>query len=398
MDHTAPSASLRTNLPLPLLSAIAALPPMAVDMYLPAMPQIAEDLGASLVTIQNSLSLFLLGFGLGMLVWGPMADKYGRKPLALIGLAGFAVASLLLTFSDNATLFLLLRLVQGMIGSAATVTVPAMIRDCYGKDTAKGMSTVMIIMLVAPLVAPLVGSTLLALWAWQSLFGFQLCYAGALVVIVWKLLPETRPANAVTATKSPLDNYRIIFSNHRIYWDLPTYMLLALSFFTYLTAVSFIYITWFGVSETMFGYLFACSAGALILANVTNRRLVSHVGPRRMLERALGLSLIPATVLLGGTLLHMGLVPTVVAFFFLVGCLGVAWVNADALVLIEFPHHAGSASAVIGTMRFGIGAVAGPVLAWVYTGTPVPVMVLIFGLLLTAAALQLLRKWCIRDQ
>lgn len=398
MDHTAPSAALRGKLPLPLLSAIAALPPMAVDMYLPAMPQIADDFGTSLVTIQNSLSLFLLGFGLGMLVSGPLADKYGRRPLALLGLAGFAIASLLLTFSGNATLFLLLRLVQGMIGSAATVTVPAMIRDCYGKDTAKGMSTVMIIMLVAPLVAPLVGSTLLTLWAWESLFAFQLFYAGTLLVIVWKLLPETRPANAVSATTSPLDNYRIIFSNRRIYWDLPTYMLLALSFFTYLTAVSFIYITWFGVSETMFGYLFACSAGALIVANVTNRRLVSHIGPRRMLQRALGSALLPAALLVGGTLLHMGLVTTVIAFFFLVGCLGVAWVNADALVLIEFPHHAGSASAVIGTMRFGVGALAGPVLAWVYTGTPLPVMVLIFALLMTAAALQLLRRWCVNDQ
>ncbi|MES2603603.1 MAG: MFS transporter, partial [Pseudomonadota bacterium] len=138
-DHAAPSAALRASLPLPLLSAIAALPPLAVDMYLPAMPQIATDLGTSLNTIQNSLSLFLLGFGLGMLVWGPMADKYGRRPLALLGLCGFAVISLLLTFSSSAVMFLGLRFIQGMIGSAATVTVPAMIRDCFGKDTAKGM-------------------------------------------------------------------------------------------------------------------------------------------------------------------------------------------------------------------------------------------------------------------
>ena len=398
MDHNAPSAALRSQLPLPLLSAIAALPPMAVDMYLPAMPQIADDFGASLVTIQNSLSLFLLGFGLGMLLWGPLADKYGRRPLAMLGLAGFAAVSLLLTFSNSAMLFLLLRLAQGLIGSAATVTVPAMIRDCYGKETAKGMSTVMIIMLVAPLVAPLIGSTLLSLWTWESLFGFQLVYAGVLLVIVRRLLPETLPANATRTTQSPLNNYRIIFGNRRIYWDLPTYVLLALSFFTFLTAVSFIYITWFGVSETLFGYLFASSAGALIISNLTNRRLVSRVGPRRMLQRALAAALVPATLLLAGTLLQMGLVMTVISFFMLVGCLGVAWVNADALVLIEFPHHAGSASAVIGTMRFGVGALAGPVLAWIDTGTPVPVMVLIFGLLGTAAAVQLLRHWCVKEQ
>lgn len=388
MDQNAPSAALRSQLPLPLLSAIAALPPMAVDMYLPAMPQIALDFGSSLNTIQNSLSLFLLGFGLGMLVWGPLADKHGRQPLARFGLASFALASLLLVFSNNATLFLGLRFVQGILGSAATVTVPAMIRDTFGKDTAKGMSTVMIIMLVAPLVAPLVGSTILALAPWEGLFVFQTVYALTLLVLVWKLLPETRPAAFAAAASSPLRNYQIIFGQRRIYWDIFTYMLLALTFFLYLTAVSFIYITWYGVSETAFGYLFACSAAALIIANITNRQLVSRVTPRRMLRYALGAALVCTALLFAGFLLGIGLAATVLIFFGIVGCLGIAWVNADALIIMEFPQQAGSASAVVGTMRFGVGAMAGPLLAWTYTGTPKPVAALMLGCLVLAALLQ----------
>ncbi|MES2603602.1 MAG: Bcr/CflA family drug resistance efflux transporter, partial [Pseudomonadota bacterium] len=103
--------------------------------------------------------------------------------------------------------------------------------------------TVMIIMLIAPLVAPLIGSTLLALAPWESLFAFQLVYAVVLVFIVWRLLPETRPANYASMVHSPLRNYQLIFSNRKIYWDVLSYIMLALSFFTYLTAVSFLYIT-----------------------------------------------------------------------------------------------------------------------------------------------------------
>lgn len=390
MDPAAPSAQLRQHLPLPLLSAIAALPPLAVDMYLPAMPQIAEDLGASLNVIQNSLSVFLLAYGLGMLVHGPLADKHGRRPLALLGLLGFALASLLTMLAASAGQFLLCRILQGVAGSAASVTVPAMIRDCYGRETSKGMSTVMTIMLVAPLVAPAIGSSLLAFGPWQGLFAFQTCYPLVLALLVWRVLPETRPVHYSTP-KSPWRNYQIIFTERRIYRDLFTYILLALAFFVYLTAVSFLYITWFGVSETVFGYLFACSAGALIVANLTNRQLVSRFGPRRMLQTALVLALLCALLLLLGTLADAGLAFTVLGFFGVVGCLGVAWVNADSLVIIEFPQQASSASAVIGTLRFGFGALAGPLLVAVYDGTPVPVMVLIFGLLLGAALLQLPR-------
>jgi len=373
------------------MAAIAALPPLAVDMYLPAFPQIAADFTTSISVIQNSLSIFLVGFGCGMLLFGPLADRYGRRPLALFGLGGFGLASLVLVLSKDPTWFLLLRLIQGFVGSAATVTIPAMIRDTYGKDTAKGMSTVMMIMLVAPLVAPLIGSWILAVAPWQGLFVFVALYALILMALSWHLLPETKPANLLPTRQSPLRNYQIIFSNHRIYWDLFTYILLALAFFVYLTSVSFIYITWFGVSETRFGYLFACSAAALIIANFANRQLVSQVGSRRMLQRALAGGIVCVLLLLLLMLAGGGLVLTVINFFFMVGCLGIAWVNADSLVIMEFPQQAGSATAVIGTLRFGFGALAGPLLAISYTGTPMPVAILLVVCLVGAGAIQLLR-------
>lgn len=361
------------------------------------MPQIAEDFGTSLNVIQNSLSIFLLGFGLGMLLWGPLADKYGRRPLALFGLTSFGLVSLLITFSNSATVFLALRFVQGLLGSGASVTIPAMIRDCYGKDTARGMSTVQIIMLIAPLVAPVIGSTLLALGPWQSLFAFLTLYPCVLLTIVWRLLPETKPATHASIVHSPLRNYQLIFGNVRIYWDLFTYVFIALAWFTYITSVSFIYITWFGISETIFGYLFACSAAALIISNLTNRRLVSRMGPRWMQQRSMTGALVCALLILTGTVLKMNVAMTVGGFFCLVYCLGITWVNTDALILMEFPHHAGSAAGVIGTTRFGVGAMAGPILAWIYTGTIVPVMAFIFAMIALACGLQAIRHFNTRS-
>jgi MFS transporter, DHA1 family, multidrug resistance protein len=396
MDHTVPSASLRASLPLPLMAAIAALPPLAVDMYLPAIPQIADDLGTTISTLQISLSIFLVGFGFGMLLFGPYADRYGRRPLALFGLTGFAIASLLLTLSNSALLFLLLRLLQGVLGSAASVTIPAMIRDCYGKDTAKGMSTVMMIMLVAPLLAPLMGSGVLAIMPWEGIFAFQTLYPLVLLVLAWWRLPETKPASTETTTHSALRNYKIIFSNRRIYLDLVSYMLAALAFFTYLTSVSFVYITWFGVSEHMFGVLFAFSASALIVANYINRRVVSRYGARRMLNIGLCAGVVCALFLVMVTVLELGLTLSVIGFVAIVGCLGIASVNADSLVIMEFPQQASSASAVIGTLRFGFGSLAGPLLAWTYTGTPLPVAGLLLVALMGASLMQLLHSKFIR--
>jgi DHA1 family bicyclomycin/chloramphenicol resistance-like MFS transporter len=378
-------------LPLPLMAAIAALPPLAVDMYLPAMPQIATNLGTEISTIQNSLSIFLLGFGLGMLFFGPFSDRFGRRPMALFGLTGFAISSLFVTLSDSAALFLLFRFLQGFLGSAATVNVPAMIRDCYDKDTAKGMSTVMMIMLIAPLLAPLMGSLALMLGSWQGIFAALTVYAVILFLLTWWRLPETRPPHAVGEKRTMFGNYPIILGNRRIWLDLCTYILVALGFFTYLTSASFLYITWYGASETLFGILFAATAVSLIIVNFINVRVVTRFGARRMMHAGLALGTVFAAALLAITLAGMSLYWMVAAFFCITGSLGIASVNADALVVIEFPKQASSASAVIGTLRFGFGGLAGPLLAWSYDGTPLPVAMLTLACFAGAALLQLLR-------
>lgn len=370
------------------MAAISALPPLSIDMYLPAIPGMADSLHTEISTIQNSLSVFLVAFGFGMLMFGPLSDKHGRRPLALFGLAGFGLSSLALALSPSARVFLLLRFFQGMLGSAATITIPAMIRDCFGKDTARGMSTVTMIMLTAPLVSPLIGSTLLTLSDWRAIFITLTIYAFVVLALTAYKLPETLlPANRA-GSQSVLRNYRAILGTPRIYPYLATFLLSSVAFFTYLTSAPFVYITWFGVSETQFGLLFTTTAASLILANFINVRTVSRFGSRRMMHMGLGSGLSFAVILMGVTLAGLGIVWTVICFFMIIGSLGIISVNAESLVLIEFPNQASSASAVTRTLRFSTGALVGPILALVYTGTTLPIAALVVSSLFGAGLIQ----------
>jgi len=380
---------LKEKLPLPLMASISALPPLSIDMYLPAIPGMAESLNAQISTIQNSLSIFLLAFGFGMLFFGPLADKYGRRPLALFGLAGFGLASLGLSLSPTAGAFLFFRFFQGLLGSAAIVVIPAMIRDCFGKDTAKGMSTVTMIMLTAPLVAPLIGSGLLIFSDWRAIFlsltGYSLV---VFLLTLWKL-PETLSTESKTQKRSFLKNYLHIFTTPRIYPFLVTFLLSGLAFFTYLTSAPFIYITWFGMSEIQFAFIFSTTAVSLIVANFINVRHVSRQGPRNMMYFGLASGCLFSLMLLLVTLANMNMFLTAACFFMIIGSLGIISVNAESLILIEFPNQASTASAVTRTLRFSIGALVGPILALVYTGTPVPIAILVVIGLCLAALVQL---------
>lgn len=379
---------LRHKLPLPLLASISALPPLAIDMYLPAIPGMAENLGAQISTIQNSLSVFLVSFGFGMLLFGPLADRFGRRRLALFGLAGFGASSLALTLSPTAGWFLFFRFCQGVLGSAATITVPAMIRDTFGKDTAKGMSTVTMIMLTAPLVAPLLGSILLTVSQWRILFLVLTLYAAVVFTLALLKLPETLAPEAAAQSRSFLRNYRHILAAPRIYPFMATFLLSSLAFFTYLTAAPFVYITWYGVSAIRFGWFFTATAASLILANLINVRFVSRVGSRHMMYRGLASALLFSALLLAAVMTGLGVYWVVACLFMIIGSLGIISVNAESLVLIEFPNQASSASAVTRTLRFSTGALVGPILALVYTGTPVPVALLMLGAVTGAVLVQ----------
>ena len=372
------STRISLKLILPLLAAIIAVSPLAIDMYLPGMPKLAEYFSTKMPLVQNSLSIYLLGYAVGLLFFGPMADKYSRRTLVIIGLVGFIFTSLALTLTQNIEQFIALRFLQAFVSSAATVVVPGIIRQLYGKDTAKGLSYVSMIMMLAPMIAPSIGSILL-LNSWQMIFYVLAAYAFIVFVCSFFYLPDVKTVKS-TVSYSVIERYKIVFSNRAARFDLLTIMMVALAFFSYITAIPFVYLTVFKVTEFEFSLLFALNILALMTAHFINTRLVGRVGSRKMLLFGVALATVAATSLLTANIFALSLHYYVLAIFPLMGSLSMISVNADALILQEFTEHAGTATAVNGTLRFGIGALAGPILAVFYDGSALP-----FALLMATA-------------
>ncbi len=358
-----------------LLAATIAITPLAIDMYLPAMPVIAQDLQAHIGTVQQSLSIFLAVYGAGMLLFGPLADKFGRRPLALFGISGFATASFLLVWANSIEWFLIMRAVQAFCGAAATVVVPGIIRHLYKEHTAKGMSYMSLIMMLAPLLAPSIGSGILYVSEWHSIFWVLFGYSVILLFFLWKYLPEPVPvyglANARTSI-SFFSGYKTVFAERSVRPLIFTIAFSSFSFFCYLTAIPFVYIQYFGVSEQVFSLLFAINISTLMLSNFINSRFVSRCGSPYMVRTAMFTGIVLAALLCTVNILKWDMVCTVILLAPLLGCLTMISTNTDAMILMKFPDHSGTASAVTGTLRYACGATAGPVLALTYTGTPVP--------------------------
>ncbi|PKH85737.1 Bcr/CflA family efflux MFS transporter [Colwellia sp. Bg11-28] len=397
-DTLTPSAQLKVSLKLllPLLASILAVSPLAVDMYLPAMPTLAEHLNTPMSMVQNSLSIYLLGYALGLILFGPMADKHPRRNLVLLGIGGFFIASLLLPFVSNIEQFLTVRFFQAFVSSAATVVVPGAVREYYGKDTAKGLSYVSMIMMLAPMIAPSIGSVLLLAHSWQLIFYVLAAYSLIVLVLVSYYLPNARD---VTLPEGPvvkkiemsfIQRYKIVLSNAEARLDIISSMMIALAFFAYITAIPFVYLTIFEVSEYTFSLLFALNILALMMAHFTNTRFVVRKGSRTMLRFGLTLATMAATALMLVNVLALPLIYTVVTIFPLMGSISMIAVNSDALILTKFPAHSGTVTAVIGTLRWGIGALAGPILAFFYDGSAKPFALLMFFAVLVVLSCQLM--------
>ncbi|WP_133407280.1 multidrug effflux MFS transporter [Parashewanella tropica] len=375
---------------IPLLAAITAITPLAIDMYLPALKAIAGSLNTDVIEIQQSLSTYLAGYAVGLMCFGYLADKLGRRPLVIFGLFSFSIISFFLSKTTEHDMFFLLRFLQAFAGSAATVVIPGYIKDIYGKDTAKGLSYVRLIMMGAPLVAPALGTFILQSYHWHMIFIVLAIYSALMFTIVfWKLKLPSDKDKSIRTDKTLFGAYYTVLNQKEARPYIACSVLSSLAFFGYLTASSFILMEVFGVSAEMFALLFSLNVGSLMAANILNSRLSSRFGAKRMLNAAAILGIVSGMGMVLINLIgtnYIGMMAFTMPFL---ASLGIVSVSCDALVLMKFHKETGSASAVVGTLRFAFGALAGPILAFFYTGTAMPFSMLVLTTVILIYILQL---------
>ncbi|WP_405474054.1 multidrug effflux MFS transporter [Streptomyces canus] len=365
-----------------LLGGLTATPPLAMDMYLPSLPEVTDALHAPAATVQLTLTACLLGMALGQLVVGPMSDRWGRRRPLLAGLVVYVVATALCVVAPTVEYLVGFRLAQGLAGAAGIVIARAVVRDLYdGVAMARFFSTLMLIGGVAPIVAPLIGGQILRVTDWRGVFVVLTVIGALLAALVWVRLPETLPA----AERHTGGVGEALHSMRRLLADLPfTGYLLTGGFafaalFAYISASPFVIQEIYGASPQTFSLLFGVnSVGLVIVGQINGKVLVGRVS----LDGVLGVGLLVVTaaaaallLMATGTFGEVGLAPVAAALFVLMSAMGVTLPNAQSLALLRTKHSAGSASALLGTSSFLIGAIASPLVGMAGEDTAVPMAV-----------------------
>ncbi|MFE7426962.1 multidrug effflux MFS transporter [Streptomyces sp. NPDC057545] len=399
----AAEAVRRTGLLVTLvLGGLTALPPLSMDMYLPALPAVTESLHAPAATVQLTLTACLAGMALGQIVVGPMSDRWGRRRPLLLGMTVYVVATVICVFAPTAELLIGFRLIQGLAGAAGIVIARAVVRDLYdGVEMARFFSTLMLISGVAPVVAPLIGGQVLRFTDWRGIFAVLAVVGLLLTLVVWKWLHETLPpgdrhtggfGDALRTMRGLLADR--VFAGYMIAGSLAFAAL-----FAYVSASPFVVQEIYGASPQTFSLLFGInSVGLVVVGQINGKLLVGRVSLDKALAFGLSVIVLAATALLvmtSGIVGQVGLVPIATALFVLMSAMGLAMPNTNAQALMRTKHAAGSASALLGTSSFLVGAVASPLvgIAGEDTAVPMAVVQLVCGLGALACFLGMCRPW-----
>ena len=389
-----------------ILGSLTALPALSMDMYLPSLPAVAEALHSPAATVQLTLTACLLGLAVGQLVVGPLSDRFGRRRPLLAGMGGYVLASAACAVAPTIGTLTVCRLVQGLAGSAGIVIARAVVRDLYdGLAMARFFSTLMLISGAAPILAPVLGGQILRVTDWRGVFLVLTGVGALLVAVLLRKLPETLPAERRHSGGLPeaLRTMRGLFAD-RVF----TGYLLACSFsfaglFAYVSASPFVMQEIYGASPQTFSLLFmANSIGLVGMGQVNGKILVGRVSLDKVMGFGLTVVLLAATALLAmtsGVLGPVGLFPVATGLFVLMSAMALIMPNANSQALMRTPHAAGSASALLGTSQFLVGAVASPLVGVAGEHTAVPMALVQVGAVLVAGGcfLGMCRPWRSRD-
>ena len=375
-----------------ILGALSAFGPLAIDFYLPAFPAMALAFGTDEQHVQLTLAAYFLGLSIGQLMYGPVADRFGRRIPLLTGVGLFTVASLACAYAPNLEWLLGARFVQALGGCAGMVISRAIVSDkCDALGSAKVFSQLMLVMGLAPILAPMLGGLLVNTTGWQSIFLVLTGFSAMAAVAVALGLPESMPAHVPRQPLSgALRQYGRLLSDPVYLGHALTGGIAIAGMFAYIAGSPFVFIKLYGVPAEHFGWLFGTNAAGFILVAQVNARLLAKRGPAFLLARTVWIYLAAGLALFAVSSLHTEqLWPLLIPLFICIASLGCILPNASACAMNGQGARAGSASAMLGCLQFSVAAGAASLVGILYDGSAMPMAMVISlcGILVVSIAM-----------
>lgn len=359
-----------------LLGLLSAIGPFSIDTYLSGFPTIAQDLQVSVDEVAYSLSSFFIGISLGQLLYGPLLDRFGRKKPLTIGLVIYVIASLGCAVAPSVEQLIIFRFLQALGGCVGMVAPRAIVRDIFPKEeTAKIFSLLMLILGVSPIIAPSVGSYLITLLGWHSVFYVQAGMGFLLLVGVMIYLPETKEADTSMSLKPKpiIQTFWQIFCVPQFFTYAFAGAMISAGVYAYLSGSPFVFMKLFGVSEQQYGWIFGFLAAGLIASSQLNNVLLKKYSSVQIIKIALSIQTLTGLLFFGMSMMDMLTLYNTIGFIFIfLCCQGLSYPNSSALALFPFTKEIGGASALLGGLQMCFGSIAAAVVSMLSNGTSLP--------------------------
>jgi DHA1 family bicyclomycin/chloramphenicol resistance-like MFS transporter len=378
MSDPAQKARLRHAELVLILAVLSLIAPLAIDMYLPALPFIAASLGATDAQAQLTLPTYFAGFAIGQAFYGPIADRFGRKPPLYFGLGIYIVASIGCAVAPNIETLIALRFLQSAGGCAGTVVARAMVRDLFtGADAIRVYSRVLLVFGVGPILAPMIGSGVLLLFGWREIFWLLTGIGILSMVLIFVRMPESlNPAHVrpLRLTSIIVGYWRLFTHRNFVGYALTGGFMMA-GTFAYIAALPFVIVNIYGHPSSYFSWVFGINAVGFILASQINVRVQRNHAPERVLLIALVLQMAAAAVFVTDVIAGWGgLFGILIPLFVWIATMGFVIPNTTALAMGPFAANAGAASAMLGVLQFVLAAVSSGLVAAAADGTALPMV------------------------
>jgi MFS transporter, DHA1 family, multidrug resistance protein len=377
-----------------ILGVLATFGPFGTDMYLSGFTAMAKDLATDVSNIQLTLSVYFLGLAVGQMLYGPIVDRMGRRKPLIIGLCVFMISSFLIVFARNIQCMLALRLFQALGGCAGMIIGRAVVRDLFDlKGSANVMSMLAVVQGLGPIVAPVVGSIMLTYVSWRWIFVFLTFFGLACLLSVYFGLPESLPR-----TRRIGGDFKNVFADYLSLAKKRDFIAPALaggiasaSLFAYISASPFVFMTLYGASATKYGLIFATNACGTILAAQINRILLRHTTPQKVFAGALFFNMTTIVSLLFVTGTH-SMIIFMIPLWLSIATTPMVLANSMAIAMNASGNKAGSASAIIGLLQFGLASLISCLVSLLHNGTAYPMVCTMLGCVVLSALVNMISK------